>query len=264
MKKLIFALFIGISALTFTACERVAPNYVGVLMENYGKSKSDYSVVKGRVNTSSPGTELFQVPSWEQRASMDSVLHLQAADQTEFTSNPRYSYILTDEKKAVDLVFQNSRLGSGEEFMQKLESNILEAAIYDIVKDASREYSTDTLMSKGGSIAFERHVQPLVAKEFENRGLTLKTFTVQLEFSKKVREKIDSRNEVNTNISVLDQQIAEQRKRNELAALKAEENRILSSGITNQLLQQQFIDAWRETKQPLYGGLPTFMKSVDK
>ena len=38
----------------------------------------------------------------------------------------------------------------------------------------------------------------------------------RLEFSDKVREKIDSRNEVNTNISVLDQQIEEQKKRNEL------------------------------------------------
>ena len=42
----------------------------------------------------------------------------------------------------------------------------------------------------------------------------------QFKFSDKVKAKIDNRNEVNTNISVLDQQILEQRKRNELAELE--------------------------------------------
>jgi hypothetical protein len=271
MKKLIFALFIGISALTFTACERVAPNYIGVLMENYGKNgKSDYSTTKGRVNVSSPGTELFQIPLWEQRGEYglkedgtDRQLHLKASDNTEFTASPTYSYSVI-ESKAVDVVFQNKQLGSGDEFMRALENNILEMKIRDLMKEESRKYTTDTLMANGGSLRFEENVQEKVKKAFEEKGLQLITFSSQLDFSDKVKAKIDSRNEVNTNISVLDQQILEQKKRNELAALKAEENRILSSGITNQLLQQQFIDAWRETKQPLYGGLPTFMKSVDK
>mgnify|MGYP000364502785 FL=1 len=59
-----------------------------------------------------------------------------------------------------------------------------------------------------------------MTKSLKKRGLQLLTFSAQLEFSDKVREKIDSRNEVNTNISVLDQQIEEQKKRNELEQLK--------------------------------------------
>lgn len=35
-----------------------------------------------------------------------------------------------------------------------------------------------------------------------------------------------------------------------------EQNKIISSGITPQLLQQQFIEAWKETKQPLYFAPP--------
>ena len=49
---------------------------------------------------------------------------------------------------------------------------------------------------------------------------------------------------MNTNISVLDQQIAEQRKRNELAELQAQENIIRSRGITPEILQQQAIEKW--------------------
>lgn len=261
MKKSILAV-IALVAVTMTSCERVAPNYIGVLMENYGKSgKSDFSTTKGRVNTMGMGTELFQVPLFEQRAQFDKPLNLKAADNTAFSSNPTYSYSVI-ESRAVDVVFQNKQLGSGDEFMKALEDNILETKIYDIMKEESRKYMTDDLMANGGSLRFEQTVQALVIKEFEARGLKLTTFSAQLEFSDKVKAKIDTRNEVNTNLSVLDQQIQEQKKRNELATLKAEENIILSRGITPQLLQQQFIDKWNGSS-PLYGQMPvTLFKNV--
>lgn len=255
MKKQLILLF-AVALVALTSCERVAPNYYGVLMENYGKSgKSDYEKQQGRVNVMSPGTELFQVPAFEQRADFeDRILHLKAADNTEFTAKPLYSYRVI-ESKVVDLVFQNSRLGSGDDFMRSLENNVLEPHIYDLIKEESRKYITDTLMANGGSLKFEMKIQELVKKSFEEKGLELITFSANLDFSDKVKAKIDSRNEVNTNVSVIDQQIIEQKKRNELARLKAEENIILSRGITPQLLQQQFIEKW-DGKTPLYGNTP--------
>ena len=252
---------ISLIALISTSCERVAPNYYGVLMENYGKDgKSNYVKQQGRVNTMSLGTELFQVPAWEQRADFKNAegksnpLHLKASDNTEFTANPLYSYKAI-ESRVVDLVFQNSRLGSGDGFMRQLENNILEPRIYDIIKEESRKYNTDTLMAPGGSLLFEQRVQTIVKKAFEESGLELISFSSNLDFSDKVKQKIDTRNEVNTNISVLDQQIAEQKKRNELEALQAQQNKIRSSGITPQLLQQQFIERW-DGKTPIYGNMP--------
>jgi hypothetical protein len=268
MKKLFVFLF-AISIITITSCSRVAPNYYGVLMENYGKNgKDDYSKQQGRVSTMGPGTELFQVPAWEQRAEFinDSTgqkkqLKLKASNNTEFTASPMYSYKAI-EANVVDLVFQNSRLGSGDEFMKALEDNVLEPRIYDIIKEESRKWTTDSLMADGGSLRFELIVQTLIKEEFAAKGLELISFSSNLDFSDKVKAKIDTRNEVNTNISVLDQQIEEQKKRNELALLKAEENKIISSGITEQLLQQQFIEKW-DGKTPLYGETPiTLMKTV--
>jgi hypothetical protein len=253
-----------------TSCERVAPNYYGVLMENYGKTgKSDYSRQQGRVNTMSPGTELFQVPAWEQRAQFtddegrEKVLKIKAADNTAFTSKPVYSYKVI-ENKVVDVVFQNARLGSGSDFMLALEDNVLEPRIYDIIKEASRSYTTDQLMANGGSLKFEKYVQEIILAEFEKSGLQLISFSLNLDFSKKVKAKIDSRNEVNTNISVLDQQIAEQKKRNELEALKAEQNKIRSAGITPQLLQEQAIKKWNGHLPSTYsGGALPFVKTVN-
>lgn len=225
--------------LGITSCgTRVEPNYQGVLMENYGKNgKSDFTLQKGKVNDWGMGTRLYQVPLFEQRASFvgnagetdAGILHLKAADNTEFTSKPSYSYVVI-ENRAIDVVFQNKQIdGDGDAFMRALENNILEANIYDILKDESRKYITDTLMASGGSLRFEDAVRAKVEKAFLEKGLTLKTFTAQLDFSDKVKSKIDTRNEVNTNVSVLDQQIIEQRKKNELAALQAEFNKILSN-----------------------------------
>ena len=249
-----------IAIVGLTSCERVAPNYYGVLMENYGKNgKSDYARQQGRVNTSAPGVELFQVPAWEQRAEFEDddnnkrILRLKASDNTEFNASPLYSYKAI-ETRVVDLVFQNSRLGSGDNFMKSLEDNVLEPNIYDIIKEESRKYSTDTLMATGGNLKFEQEVQEKVRKAFESKGLELLTFSANLDFSDKVKQKIDTRNEVNTNISVLDQQIAEQRKRNELAELQAQENIILSRGLTPEILRKMEIDAWAKygCKIPTY------------
>lgn len=255
MKKLflLFSIFILFS------CERVAPNYYGVLMQNFGKNgKADYSIQSGRVPTIAPGTELFQVPAFEQRADFeDRILHLKAADNTEFTAKPLYSYKVIKDS-VVNVVFQNSRLGSGNDFMHNLENDILEPHIYDIIKEESRKHTTETLMASGGSLRFEQILEELVKYSFSTKGLELVTFSANLDFSEKVKEKIDSRNEVNTAISVLDQEILAQEKRNYLLKLEAEGNIIISRGITPELLQKQFIEKW-DGKTPIYGDIPTII-----
>ncbi|UOO91302.1 SPFH domain-containing protein [Vitreoscilla massiliensis] len=224
-------------------------------MENYGRNgKADFSVVSGRVWVIAPGTELYQVPLWEQRQNFESAVKLKAADNTEFTAKPTYSFNVIKER-SIDVVFNNKQLGGGEAFITSLGDNVLEPKILDIMKEASRSQTTDELMQKGGSLAFEKRVQDLVAKEFETRGLKLMTFSSQLEFSKSVSERIDKRNEVNTNLAVLDQQIEEQKKRLELSKLEAETNKARSDGLTDKLLTQQFIEKW-DGKTPLYGETP--------
>lgn len=257
MKNFLFyGLLLAFVSLSLTSCGRVPPNNYGVLMENFGKNgKSDYSEQKGRVNAWGPGTELFVVPAWEQRASFEEqTLHLKAADNTAFDAKPVYSYKVI-ESRVVDVVFQNSRLGSGDKFMSALENNVLEPRIYDIVKEESKRYVTDTLMATGGALRFEEVLQKKIKSAFAEVGLELLTFSPNLDFSDKVKAKIDSRNEVNTNVSVLDQQIIEQRKINELAELQTQENLIKSKGLTPEILTQQFIWKW-DGKTPLYGNTP--------
>ena len=247
MKRLIKLTMVCMTLVMFVSCERVAPNYAGVLMENYGKQgKEDFKIVSGKVSTWELGTELAEAVT------------LKAADNTEFKACPTYSYKVI-KNRAIDVVFDNKHIGRGSDFMSSLEDNILEPRIYDLIKEESRKHKTDSLMADGGSLVFEKRLEQIVDMEFEKRGLQLLTFSAQLEFSEKVREKIDSRNEVNTNISVLDQQIEEQKKRNELEQLKTEQALIQSKGLTKEILYKQFIDKW-DGKSPIYGSIPDLIR----
>lgn len=233
----------------------VQPNYGGVLMENYGKNgKQDFKEVSGRVSTWGFGTELYEVPLWEQRAVVDDTLHLFSSDNNEIEAYPKYSYQV-NKGRLVDVVFDNRQISSnGDEFLRSVESNILEARIYDIIKEESRKHITDTLMSIGGSLKFERECENLVRKAFEEKGFTLKTFVAQLKYSDMVREKIDQRLQVNTNVSVLDQQIIEQRKKNELEELITQQALIQSKALTPEILEARRIAKWNGAYPTYYSG----------
>lgn len=275
MKKINFLVFALIALSIMTSCERVAPNYQGVLMENFGKNgKSDFSLQKGRVWTVAPGTELFQVPLWEQRGEFknddgtERVLHLKSADNTEFTSRPMYSFKAID-KRCVDLVFDNKQLGSNDGFMESLMNNILETKIFDVMKEVSKTYTTQMLMetttlsdgtTMSGSLKYENTVQNIISKEFEQKGLELMTFSCQLEFTDAVTKKIDNRNEVNTNIQVIEQKIIEQTKQLELSKITAEIEIVplvvaKKNGVLNEYITLKAYEAWGG-KQPLYGLTP--------
>jgi hypothetical protein len=99
-------------------------------------------------------------------------------------------------------------------------------------------------MSIGGALKFEKDCEALVRKAFEDKGFKLLTFVAQLKYSDKVREKIDQRLEVNTNISVIDQQIAEQKKKNELEKLRTEFILIQNQALTQAYLQNKWLDKW--------------------
>lgn len=258
-----FKSFLAISLLmltfVFQSCERVELNHYGVLMTNYGKAgKSDFRIVTGKVNVMAWGTELYQVPAFEQRGEFDNPDTLKAADNTEFSARPVYSYKVMPDKP-IDVIFDNKHIGIGDDFLDAVEDNILEPRIYDLMKEESRKYSTDTLMANQGSLLFEKRLESIVKQEFAKRGFELLTFSAQLEFSQKVKAKIDNRNEVNTNVTVLEQQIIEQRKRNELEELKTQQAIIASRGLTKEILYKQFIDKWNGSA-PLYGVVPEFLR----
>ncbi len=246
MRKLLISI---VAAISFASCTYVEPNHIGVLQENYGRNgKSDFSLVRGKVSTTGAGTTLYQVPLFEQGGEFADRLDLKAADNAVFYARPTYTYRCI-EKRAIDLVFNNKHLSSGgntdgETFLNAIEDNVLERKIKDLIREESRRYSTDTLMASSGSLKFEKKVEELARTLFEQQGLEITSFTCQLDFPNKVKDKIENRSEVQQNLSVIDQQIIEQRKKNELAKLRAEQRKLDNEGITELYIKNKAVDGW--------------------
>ena len=71
MKRLII---IAIALVGLTSCNRPEPNYEGVLMTDYGRNGLEsFKTVTGAQGPLAPGSELYQVPMFEQKADCDAV-----------------------------------------------------------------------------------------------------------------------------------------------------------------------------------------------
>lgn len=261
MKKTIKLLALSLSlGILMSSCGTVVkPNYGGVLMQNYGKAgKSDYSEQSGRVSTWGWGTELFQVPLWQQRASVEDTLNMQDSKNNVMTCYPKYAYTIT-KGRLVDVVFNNSQIAKenssdGASFLKNIEDNVLEMAIYDIIKEQSRKHLADSLMNNGGSLKFEKECEDIIRKVFADKGFTLEAITIQLTYSSKIMETLDKRLEVSTNVSTLDQEIIQQRKRNELEQLRTDFALIHSKSLTPEILELKRIEKWSGNYPTYYSG----------
>nr|DAU82697.1 MAG TPA: outer membrane protein assembly factor [Caudoviricetes sp.] len=62
MKKVKFILMALVAVIAFSSCERVAPNYAGVLMENYGKDGTTLKLIV-KVLKEDAGLPIHNIPS---------------------------------------------------------------------------------------------------------------------------------------------------------------------------------------------------------
>lgn len=273
MKKSIklLALCLSVGILMSSCGTVVKPNYGGVLMQNYGKAgKSDYTEQSGRVSTWGWGTELFQVPLWQQRASVEDTLNMQDSKNNVMTCFPKYAYSVT-KGRLVDVVFNNSQIAKenssdGASFLKHVEDNVLEMAIYDIIKEQSRKHLADSLMNNGGSLKFEKECEDIIRKTFADKGFTLEAITIPLTYSSRIMETLDKRLEVTTNVSTLDQEIIQQRKKNELEQLRTDFALIHSKSLTPEILELKRIEKW-DGHYPTYysgNGLPLPVMNINK
>lgn len=240
----------------FTGCSRVEPNQAGVLMSDYGKNgKADFTIVSGKVFTGWFGTQLYTIPLFEQRVTTDNSTILKSSDSTEFVVKPIYSYRVIKER-AIDVVFDNKQtMSSDDDKMTAIQKNILDPRITDILRSTLQKEKSTNLMSDGGNMAFNENVRKQVSEEFAKRGFELVSFSAMLDYSDKVKDIIDKRNQSNTSIETIESDIKQAQKKLELERINTEIALVKSRGLTNELLQQQFIEKW-DGSSPLYGTTP--------
>jgi len=255
--KIIYLLLFGLAILTSSCNEWVQPNHAGVMMENYGRDgKNDFHFVKGKVSTYSFGTELFQVPLFEQKGEYGDKLTISSTDNTNYFVSPVYTYRALP-NRAIDIVFDYKHLGSGVD-LDQIEDQILDPRIKDVSREISNSLSDDQLMNNGGKLRYEKMCTDTLKRIFEKAGFELITYSSQLSFTDAMVAKIAERNKVEQESQILDKKLANTKKQIELANLDAEANRARSQGVTELLLKERELEirekavvGWVNAKCPM-------------
>ena len=190
MKKMFF-LFCVIASLV--GCNRPEPNYEGVLMTEYGRNGiNSFKIVTGAQGMLGPGSELYQVPMWEQAGDPD-VVEITAKDAGVFTVDPSYTYTPIRGKGA-EIVFnyKNYRIQDPETFFDNVEANVLNKRVTDAYREEARNYTTDILMNNLGK--FELSVQSRLKEEFKTKFFDLTTLTSGLKPPASMLKAVEDRN----------------------------------------------------------------------
>lgn len=245
MKKIkqIFAIVLVIAAMT--SCNRPEPNFEGVLMSDYGRNGLEsFKVVTGAQGILGPGSELYQVPMFEQKADCDPI-NVSAKDAGVFSIDPSYTFTATRGKGPI-LILNYKHLGAGDSFLTSISDNVLDKLVTDAYREISRDFSTDSLMNNLG--LFEKTVEDTLRVRFSKRGFTLNTLTSGLTPPESMAKAIEARNNAIQKANEVKNQLETSKMLLEKAKIDAETNRAQSIGLTKEVLQQQWIEAIRTSQ----------------
>lgn len=243
MKKMIF-LFSVIASLV--GCNRPEPNYEGVLMTEYGRNGiNSFKIVTGAQGMLGPGSELYQVPMWEQAGDPD-VVEITAKDAGVFTVDPSYTYTPIRGKGA-EIVFnyKNYRIQDPETFFDNVEANVLNKRVTDAYREEARNYTTDSLMNNLGK--FELSVQSRLKEEFKTKFFDLTTLTSGLKPPASMLKAVEDRNKAIQEANRVKNELETSRMLLEKAKIDAETNKVQSVGLTKEILMQQYIEMLGKT-----------------
>lgn len=243
MKKMII-LFSVIASLV--GCNRPEPNYEGVLMTEYGRNGiNSFKIVTGAQGILGPGSELYQVPMWEQAGDPD-IVEITAKDAGVFTVDPSYTYTPIRGKGA-EIVFnyKNYRIQDPETFFDNVEANVLNKRVTDAYREEARNYTTDSLMNNLGK--FELSVQSRLKEEFKTKFFDLTTLTSGLKPPASMLKAVEDRNKAIQEANRVKNELETSRMLLEKAKIDAETNKVQSVGLTREILMQQYIDMLGKT-----------------
>jgi len=239
-------LLFSLISVTACTCNRVTPNYEGVLMTNYGRNgKEDFKAVTGAQGILGPGSELYQVPMFEQKSDPSEVL-ITARDAGVFTVDPSLTYQAV-RGKGVDIIFHYKHVGINDVnmIMDNIEASVLNALVVNAYREEARSFTTDSIMNNLNG--FETAVENRLRREFEAKFFTLNALTSGLKPPASMSEAIERRNNARQQAEQVRNELEVAKMNLEKARIDAEANRVRAAGLDNKVLQEQWIEAIRNT-----------------
>lgn len=247
--KLFISLFCLVS-IGACRCNNVKPNYEGVLMTNYGRGGiEDFKAVTGSQGMLGPGTELYHVPMYEQKADPTEVT-ITAKDAGVFTVDPSFTY-QAQRGKGRDIIFHYKHLGvdDAETLMDNIEASVLNQLIIDAYREAAGNLTTDSLMNNRNM--FEKGVEDTLKRRVGGKYFDLLTLTSGLKPPASMAQAIEARNNAIQKANEVKNQLETSKMLLEKAKIDAEANRMAATGLEPRVLQEKWIEAIRTTQNKI-------------
>ena len=248
-----FLAFVGLTFASFifqscSGCNRPEPNFEGVLMESCGKNGlSDFKIVSGSQGPLGPCSELYQVPMFEQKADAPE-FGVTSKDGGYFKVDPQYTYEAI-RGKGPEICFNYKHINPSDinGFMDNIEINILTPLVLNCYREEARKFSTDSLLKNLAKyeLAVEGRLKTV---EFVGKFFNLLNLTSGLRPPESMIKAIESRNNANLQVDQVRNELEVAKMRLEKAKIEAETDKVKSSGLTKEILQDKWIDAIRNTQ----------------
>jgi regulator of protease activity HflC (stomatin/prohibitin superfamily) len=270
MKKRILGMLLIGAAIsmqtTLSSCERIDAGHVGIKVNMTGDNKgvSKITQVTGWNFYLPWASEIHEFPVFTQTKDYEAFT-VTAKGGSIFTIDPTLNYYVNAE--SVPVIFTQYRKN-----LEQIEDGFIRNAIYDAYRIAANNYTPDSLISNRAN--FENEVQLQLSKILKKEGFIFQQLTSGITAPPSLTAAIDNKNKAVQEAMTAENLVAKERANAEIAMAKArgvaesllisakaesEANKLRQQSLTSMLIQQQWIEAWRETG----GNVPNVLGSTN-
>lgn len=250
----------------FKSCERIDAGHVGVKVNQYGDNKGvdDVVAVTGMVFFNPFTTAIYEFPTFIQHKEYkgENSFVVNSKDGSEFSVSPIMNYSVQREK--VPTIFSKYRRP-----LEDIEEGFLKTAVYDAFRLATNKYTADELISNRA--VFEIEVRRLLDGQLLKEGFIINQFTSNLIYPETFKKSIEAKNNAVQNSLMAENKVRQAEAEAKIkvaqaegeaqslittARAEAEANKLRQSTLTQMLINQQWIEAWKAggSKVPTYIG----------
>ncbi|MGV4437237.1 SPFH domain-containing protein, partial [Ornithobacterium rhinotracheale] len=127
-----------------------------------------------------------------------------------------------------------------------VEEAILNKLVINAYREEARNYTTDSLMNNLNK--YEKQVEERLKVDFANKYFQLNNLTSGLKPPASMSKAIEARNNAIQQAERVRNELQVSKMNLEKAKIDAEANRVRAQGLDSKILQEQWIDAIKETK----------------
>lgn len=254
-----------------SSCTRIGVGNVGLKVDQTGDSRgvNPMKYVTGWVFYNPISSDVVEFPTFMQHVEYDA-FGINANGGSQFTIKPFINYVVNAAKAdSIYMDFKTTDLAS-------ISTQYIRNAVYQAFTDVTGRYTPDDLLKNREK--YEKEVFVSLKKAMGQKGFILQQVTSNLVPPDALIQSIDAKNKAQQDAQAIQLQVAQSvaQANKDIAEARgdsasnviraqgeAKANQVKQSSLTDNIIQQQFIERW-DGKLSVYGENPKLFKDITK